>query len=336
MGRWSGPGISHPDPRLQDLHNQLPNYCLKARADTTRKKYRYAFEKFSKWCSSYNPVLDCLPSKENTVSMYIVYLAQTFQSVSKIQEAAFAISWIHNLAGFLDPCTSSLFKQVKEGAIRDCAKPIVKKEPISASHLASLVNTLGKENCTLFDLRTVTMCLLGYAGFFRFSEISSIRMQDIVFQDDHVSILIPHSKTDKLRQGSHVKIANTQNSTCPVRMLSRYLKQAAIPPGSNEYIFRQLTYMKKTNTYKLRSNDKPISYTRTREFILTAFESIGLKKSSFGLHSLRSGGASAAAAAGVSDRLFKKHGRWKSETAKDGYVHENIEEVLSISKKLGI
>jgi hypothetical protein len=39
---------------------------------------------------------------------------------------------------------------------------------------------------------------------------------------------------------------------------------------------------------------------------------------------LRSGGATAAAAAGIDDRLFKKHGRWKSDKAKDGYVKENI------------
>ena len=54
------------------------------------------------------------------------------------------------------------------------------------------------------------------------------------------------------------------------------------------------------------------------------------------MHSLRSGGATAAAAAGISDRLFKKHGRWRSETAKDGYVHESLEEQLSVSKQLGL
>jgi hypothetical protein len=42
---------------------------------------------------------------------------------------------------------------------------------------------------------------------------------------------------------------------------------------------------------------------------------IGLEKSKFGLHSLRSGGATAAAAAGINDRVFKKHGRWASDTA---------------------
>ena len=88
--------------------------------------------------------------------------------------------------------------------------------------------------------------------------------------------------------------------------------------------------------YKLRSVDKPISYSRSREIILKELENIGLNKSKFGIHNLRSGGATAAAESGVSDRLFKRHGRWKSENAKDGYVHENLDEILSLSKNLGI
>ncbi|XP_060579452.1 uncharacterized protein LOC132736355 [Ruditapes philippinarum] len=72
----------------------------------------------------------------------------------------------------------------------------------------------------------------------------------------------------------------------------------------------------------------PLSYTRARELILDMFEHIGLDKSKFGLHSLRSGGASAAANAGVSDRLFKRHGRWKSEKGKDSYVKDDIDKRL--------
>ena len=56
----------------------------------------------------------------------------------------------------------------------------------------------------------------------------------------------------------------------------------------------------------------------------------------YGLHSLRSGRASAAYKCDVSDRLFKVHGRWKSENAKDGYVCEDLEKRLSVSKNLGI
>ena len=52
--------------------------------------------------------------------------------------------------------------------------------------------------------------------------------------------------------------------------------------------------------------------------------------------SLRSGGASAVAKLGINDRLFKKHGRWKSDKLKDSYDHEDIESELSVSRNLGL
>ena len=48
------------------------------------------------------------------------------------------------------------------------------------------------------------------------------------------------------------------------------------------------------------------------------------------------GGATAAAVAGVPDRVFKKHGHWKSENAKDGYVEDSLEQGLSVTKNLGL
>lgn len=79
-----------------------------------------------------------------------------------------------------------------------------------------------------------------------------------------------------------------------------------------------------------------MSYTRIRELILNALKEVGEDPSKFGVHSLRSGGATAAANLGIPDRLFKAHGRWRSETAKDGYIQDNIEKVLSVSKNLGL
>lgn len=43
-----------------------------------------------------------------------------------------------------------------------------------------------------------------------------------------------------------------------------------------------------------------------------------------------------AANMGVCDRIFKKHGRWKSDSAKDGYVAENVHVQMSVTKNLGI
>ena len=81
---------------------------------------------------------------------------------------------------------------------------------------------------------------------------------------------------------------------------------------------------------------KPIAYTSTRDTVMAAVQDIGLNRKLFGLHSFRRGGASEAARRGGPDRLFKKHGRWKSENAKDGYVSEDTETRLTVSRNLGI
>ena len=78
-----------------------------------------------------------------------------------------------------------------------------------------------------------------------------------------------------------------------------------------------------------------LSYSRAREIVKDAFKDI-TDVSCINLHSLRAGGATAAANAGINDRLFKRHGRWLSENAKDGYVKDNFQSLLSVSKSLGI
>ena len=47
-----------------------------------------------------------------------------------------------------------------------------------------------------------------------------------------------------------------------------------------------------------------------------------------------SGAITAANASRVSDRCHKRHGRWKIDTAKDGYIDDCVENKLFITKKL--
>ena len=66
-----------------------------------------------------------------------------------------------------------------------------------------------------------------------------------------------------------------------------------------------------------------------------SFKDIVPDISAIGTHSL-AGPLHAAANAGVPDRLFKRHGLWASESAKDGYVQDSLSSRLSVSKALGI
>ena len=65
-------------------------------------------------------------------------------------------------------------------------------------------------------------------------------------------------------------------------------------------------------------------------------QSIVPDPSVYGTHSFRSGGASRAANSGISDRVFQRHGRWKSVAAKDGYVNDDMSSRLAVSKSLGL
>ena len=104
----------------------------------------------------------------------------------------------------------------------------------------------------------------------------------------------------------------------------------------NIFIFRSLIYYKSSNSYRLKSNFMPLSCTRSRGIVLEALSKIGLNPKIFGLHSLKSGGATSAANAGVPDRLFKRHRRWRSEYVKDGYIKDDLKALLSVSLALGI
>ena len=111
-----------------------------------------------------------------------------------------------------------------------------------------------------------------------------------------------------------------------IECVNRYLEVAGLSCDSP--LFWQLSKTK--CGYKPKS--KGLSYSRLRELVLEAFKDNVPDISAIGTHSLRSGGASAAANAGVPDRLLKGHGRWASESAKDGYVQDSLSSRLSVSK----
>lgn len=123
-----------------------------------------------------------------------------------------------------------------------------------------------------------------------------------------------------------------QTVSCPFRMLNRYVCATNLDLSSSLPFFRYLHFHRVTSSYGLHST--AMSYTRTREIDFQAFAELGYPKHLFGLHSLRAGGASAVANAGVSDWLFKSDGRWKTDQAKDGYIKDNLESLLLILRSL--
>ena len=133
-----------------------------------------------------------------------------------------------------------------------------------------------------------------------------------------------------LQKGQCHTYRKIKSAFCPVQCLLDYLSLAGMQQNSDLFIFRSLRFFKNSNTYNLAQINKPLSYTSVRELILITLKEIGEDSSKFGVYSLRSSGATAAANLDIPDRLFKAHGRWRSELTKDGYVEDNIDKVLSV------
>ena len=307
----------------------LLSIAICSRAESTGNKYQAAFIRWRNFASSKAFVV--LPANPGQFIMYLEEVMKSTGSKHSVEEACNAATWIHGIAGLQSPVEDGTVRAVMEGARRLLAKRVVKKEPVSVEHLQQIVANTDMSN--LGDVRTATLCLLCFSAFLRYAEMADLRCSDVVITEEHMKLVIRKSKTDQYRQGNEVLVARTGNSTCPVKMMEVYLRLAEADLRSDEMLFRPIVATKRGA--RLRSSGK-MSYTRTRELVLGALSDIGLDKSQFGVHSLRAGGATAAASAGIPDRAFKKHGRWKSERAKDGYVKDTESYRLSVTRDIGL
>ncbi len=272
------------------------------------------------------------PAQEHHFVQYLQHLAESLKSRSAVEEAVNAVGWVHTLAGVASPAQSQFVQSMLDGVRRMLARPIQKKEPVTKQMLEKIVADADR-NSTLSNIRLASACLLAFAGFMRFDELVQLRPCDIELDGSMAKLKIRRSKTDQLRKGDEVLIARTGNPTCPVAMLEQYMAKGCINPSSELCLFRAIT---RTARGEVLRGSGSLSYARLRELFKIKLRQLGYNPAAYGLHSLRAGGATVAANAGVPDRLFKRHGRWKSESAKDGYVEDSELSRLSVSKELGL
>ena len=319
------------DPELRELTRNLQVTLSHSRAGSTAKKYWYAFERWRAWAEQKSE-LKIFPVIPEQFCLYLQHLGESSRSSSAVKEVVNSLAWMHQLAGAQPLSSHPIVASTLAALSRILARPTQKKEPVTADMLAKIVGSM-EQSPSLSEVRTAAICLLAYAGFLRCDELISLQCDDIEFLSDHMEVRIRSSKTDQYRKGDKVMIARSDAPTCPVRMLERYCQLADIELTSTKRLFRGMIRTKKGE--KLRPAGA-ISYTRLRELVKQKLNQLGYDEKQFGVHSFRAGGASAAANAHVPDRLFKRHGRWRSENAKDGYIKDLDSDMLQVSKKLRI
>ena len=72
--------------------------------------------------------------------------------------------------------------------------------------------------------------------------------------------------------------------------------------------------------------------TTANQLFKNELKTEGLDPKCYGLHSLRSGGATTAAAMGIPDRLLQRQGGWRSARAKNNYIDKSVNSLLLVTK----
>ena len=315
---------------VADLAKKMTLYIVQARSDNTVSCY---FNYFRRWkqFSQHNGFRD-LPAEAIHVALYITHLLDSGSSSHVVNHSIYSIKWVHAVNNFPDPTENGYVKSLQEAAKRIATQGVHRKDPVTTEMFIELCDF--HDNCNdLLVIRDLTMALLSFSGFLRFDELSNLKYNDIIVRDDYISIFIHKSKTDRYRQGNGIVITKGSSNACPMLMLLKYISMAGISLSSSQFLLKPVFRFK--GIAKLIYKDKMLSYTAAKGSVLSRLRSVR-PDLNLGLHSLRSGGATAAVAGDVSERCIKMHGRWKCDSSKDMYVVDQLNSRLSVSKQLGL
>jgi hypothetical protein len=123
-----------------------------------------------------------------------------------------------------------------------------------------------------------------------------------------------------------VVIAACGGPHCPVELTRRLVNRAGLAGQQRPLLAEGRT----PQTY----GSQPMRYVVRRARLLHAYSRAGLDTSQLGTHSLRAGGATCAANAGVPFELWKEDGGWRSAAAAQGYVLTSDAQLARVTRSM--
>jgi len=320
---------------LKELASSLPHVIEAAFSNSTNKKYYRGWKNWLSWSSKKAKICP-IPAEPFFVAIYLNFVLQNNNTRGALIDSFYGIRWGHHISGFSSPTSNPFVQVVFEGCKRLCmTDPRQKKDIITTEMMKQLIEAYSGAEESLPNLRFLVMSVFCFTGFMRIEEILKTKLKNIKVMGKHLEIFLEKSKTDQLREGNIIYISRLESNYCPVKLFEKYLHVAKFDLGKDKeaFLICRLQKMKKGH---IASKLLGISYSRAREIFNEYVKPFNSERKNYGLHSLRSGGASAAAQNGISDRLISKHGRWSSERGRDGYIKDSTKDRNKVSKSLGL
>jgi site-specific recombinase XerD len=295
--------------RLDTIADAAQDFARAAKAANTLKAYRNDWDDFFSWCGLHR--LEPLPAAPQTVALYLTDLSKTHK-VSTLYRRLSGISQAHQAAGHQpSPTRDPQVRLVFQGIRRTLGAAPDQKNPAITAEVRAMVETL--ELDTLSGARDRALLLVGFAGAFRRSELVSLDVADVTFSSEGLVVQLRRSKTDQEAIGRKVGLPFGSNPlTCPIRALRDWLSRAGVARGP---IFRPVD--RHGNVKPRRLSDQSVALIVKR-----CAHDAGLDANNYAGHSLRSGLATAAAMADVSERSILAQTGHKSLPVVRRYIRD--------------
>lgn len=209
------------------------------------------------------------------------------------------------------------------------AQPLKATTPITSEAFAQIcVHLCQEQNRSFVPLRILAFITLAYFGFLRSAEILQLTIGDVSFVNSHATIYLQKSKTDQQKKGKTVFLANAGYPINPYVILQVYIDELKVRGARSD------CYLISAASLLRHSPPRPVSYNQMKSQFDDVMKELGFPKGLLGFHSFRAGGATGAARAQVPDRVFQKHGRWKTTNVKNSYVEELDDDMLGVTREL--
>jgi site-specific recombinase XerD len=314
---------SHSLPSIEiELSEDAKQFILESQAKNTRRAYLSDLNEFDKYLKKNHIYANQVNG--NVIANYLTHLAKNGCKVSTIQRRLVAIRALFNHIGeqqieeakkrgekdfeYHNPANSLKVKNAMKGIRRNLGVAPKQKKAATREVVKAILSEMGD---SLIDIRNKAIISLGFAGAFRRSELAALDVDDIEDDSDGIRIRLKRSKTNQEGREEAVYIYYAKDAaTCPVRLLSRWLRESGITEGA---VFRRIHGKK----IKDRLSDRSIA-----EVIKSAAEKAGFNKEDFSGHSLRRGFVTTMADDGEEERDIMRHTRHKSVITLRRYIEQ--------------
>ena len=302
-----------PSQDVERLWERAREITGSAFRTNTRYHYRADLRDFTRFCEAHG--LQPMPATPETLALYIADRSQPGNDgrkphkASTIRRRVAAISTLHKIAGHASPAAHEMITKALQGLVNILGNEARKKKAATADVLRLMLDSMPPGDGTpAGDLRAArdrAILLLGYAGGFRRSELSAVRVEDVSFEPSGLRVRLLGSKTDKAQRGRTVGISRWKGERCPVRAMRAWLDMAGIREGP---IFRGIL-----NSGKLR--ETPITGMSIATIWKKAAAAAGLNRDDFAGHSARRGHITEAYLRGVPEtKIMRTTGHTSTDT----------------------